>query len=202
MIGATTKPQKYNITPQIHKKIKELYQTPGNRGEVKKYAESINMPSWKLSRYAMRQGWRKKMKKTIPWTEKEKDFLRKHARYCSAVLQRKMKKAGFDRTECAIVIQRKRTHVIRYVEGHTARDVGDCLGVDIHFILRAIKLKQLKASRRNGERSKIERDHWYILDKDIKEYIMNYLDEINIGAADKYWLCDLLAGGDYGYQYT
>ena len=87
MVGEKTKPQKYNITPQIHKKIKELYQTPGNRGEVKKYAKEINMPSWKLSRYAMRQGWRKKMKKTIPWSEKEKDFLRKHARYCSSVLQ-------------------------------------------------------------------------------------------------------------------
>ena len=87
MIGAKTKPQKYSITSKIHDEIKKLYQTPNNRGEIKEYAKTIKIPSWKLGRYALKQGWRKKMKKTIPWSEKEKDFLRKHARYCSSVLQ-------------------------------------------------------------------------------------------------------------------
>lgn len=193
MAGQKTKKQKYIITPDMHERIEAVYKQYTGKGQVNVLAKALKLPRWKVSRYAMSQGWIAKQKKVRPWTDEEREQLQKLARYTTPVIQRKMAEKGYKRTEVAIVMQLKRGKMVKNLDGHSARDVAECLGVDDHFVLNAIKAGDLKAGRRGTARTERQGgDHWYIRDRDIKNYIIENLHKIDIRKVDKYWFMDMI----------
>lgn len=197
MIGQPCKKGKYVITPEMHARIEKVYKRDTGNGQVAALARALNLPRWRVTRYAIRQGWVAKQKKEPCWTEEETEKLQKLARYTPEVIQRKMREAGYNRSVTAIVLKMKRMRMRQNLNGQSARSLAECLGVDVHFVTRAIRLGKLKATRRGTARTRAQGgDHWYILDQHIHEYIMNYLNEIDIRKVDKYWFVDIVAGGD------
>ena len=194
MIGQVRKPVKYIITPEMHAQIEAVYKRDSGNGQVAALAKALRLPRWKISRYAITQGWIAKQKAKGPtWTAAETEQLQKLARYSIPGIRRKMAEKGYKRSETAIVLKLKRMNMRQNLSGHSARDVAKCLGVDDHFITRAIKAGRLRATRRGTARNDRQGgDHWWILDQNIKDYILKHLWEIDIRKVDKYGFVDVI----------
>jgi len=189
--------KKYEITPEIHQAIQKAYQGETGNGEIAALAKRVGLPRWKISKYAGRQGWYAVEKKEPDWSEDEIEILKRHARHCPEVIQRNLKKAGFDRSVNGIVLKRRRLRMTsENLGGYSAHSLCLCLGVDIHFVLNAIRNGHLKASRRITNRTEKQGgDPYWIKEKNIKRFIVDNVNRIDLRKVDKYWFVDLLAGG-------
>ncbi len=187
------KPSRFLITPEIHEAIVRVYQCGTGNGQVRALAERFNYPRWKISRYAIQAGLIAKQKKEPDWNEREIHILELNAHRCPEVIQRKLKMVGFTRSVTGIVVKRKRERMLKNLEGMSAREFSHCLGVDDHFVIKAIKAGRLKAEQRGTKRTEAQGgDIYFIKDKAIKEYILNWINEIDIRKVAKYWFVDLL----------
>lgn len=198
MMGKRTKPIKQPITPEMHERIRAVYQGMTGRGQVNKLARELGLPRRKITQHAIQQGWVAKKHKTPDWTERELRILETSAHLCLERIQKNLKKAGFSRSVTGIVLKRKRMRFLKNLGGQSARGLAECFGVDVHCIMRWIRLGYLKARKRGTNRTERQGDHWYIKDMWVRDFIINCVDEIDFRKIDKYWVVDLLAGGYYG----
>lgn len=184
---------RYLITPEIHEKIKSVYHTDSGNGQVRTLASGLDLPRWKVTRYAVEQGWTAKQKKEPDWNKKELSILRKNAHFSLGRIQFKLKVRGFHRTIFGIQLKRKRMRMLRNIDGDSAMGLAECLGVDAHFITRAINGGRLRAVRRQTARKPAQGgDIWFIEDRWARKYILENIYEIDIRKVDKYWFVDLL----------
>ncbi len=187
------KPRRFPITQEIHDAIEKVYLRDTGNGQVRALAVRFAYPRWKITRYAIQMGWIAKQKKEPDWSDREIHILELNAHRSPETIQRKLKASGFIRSVTGIVLKRKRMRMLKNLDGMSATHVAECLGVDIHFITRAIKGGHLKAERRETNRTESQGGEiFYIRRKEIKAYILNWLNEIDIRKVDKWWLCDLL----------
>lgn len=202
MAGKSIKPIKWIITPELHERIKDLYHAQvgmTNQGVVREFAKSIGYPKWKISRYAVKQGWATRQHKEPDWSGREKRLLQSSGHLSIERIQKNLARAGFRRSLTGIVLKRKRMRVPSNLQGQSARSVALCFGVDDHVITRWIRLGWLKAHKRGTKRHPQQGgDIYYIKDCWIREFIIQYIAEIDLRKVDKYWLVDLLAGGPLG----
>jgi hypothetical protein len=199
LAGQSLKPVRWVITPEIHELIKQVYKTSSGNGEVKALAKQLKFPPWKITRYAIKQGWVARQKKEPNWCEEEIAILERNAHLSAEVLQRRLKANGYTRTAQGIVLKRKRMRLLSSLDGQSARAFSECLGVDEHAIIRAIREGRLKAQKRGTARVPAQGgDIYYITDKHARDYIIDNLYEIDIRKVDKWWFVDILAGGEYG----
>ena len=158
------KPRKYPISQEIHDAIERVYKRDTGNGQVRALAIRLNFPRWKITRYAIQMGWVPKQKKEPDWSEQEMRVLKLHAHKSPEVVQRKLKASGFARSVTGIVLKRKRMRLLKNLEGMSARGLAQCLGVDEHFVIRAIKKGKLKAERRGTKRTEIQGGDIYFMD--------------------------------------
>lgn len=193
LAGQALKPSKWIITPEIHSIIEKIYKRDTGNGQVAALAKRIGYPRWKISRYAIGQGWIAKQKKEPDWSEKEIWILQTYAYLSPERIQIRLKKAGFNRSVTGIVLKRKRLRLLSRLEGQSANQFANCLGVDIHFVNRAIKAGKLKAQKRGTQRTEKQGgDIYFIRDDAARNYIINWLNEIDIRKVDKYWFVGIL----------
>jgi len=191
------KPVKFPITPDIHDRIVAVYQRDTGNGQVRALAQSLGYPRWSITRHAIQTGLIAKQKKEPDWSEQEIHILELNAHRSSETIQRKLKLRGFSRSVTGIVLKRKRMRLPGNLEGMSSRDLAVCLGVDDHFVTRAIKAGRLKAEHRGTKRTEIQGgDIYYIRRREIRKYIVTYLNEIDLRKCDKYYLVDLLTTKD------
>ena len=195
-VGKATRPSKWPITPEIHARIEKIYKRDTGNGQVTALAKSLNYPRWKIGRYAIKQGWIAKQKKELDWNPYEIEILEKYAYHSPERIQIYLRKEGFHRTCTGIVLQRKRKKLLQDIDGFTsANKAALVLGVDYHFIRRMIDAGKLKAKRRGTLRVKEQGgDIWWISKENLRNYILNNLNEIDIRKVDKYAFVDLIAG--------
>ena len=197
--GQSLKPERWVITPEIHELIKRVYKTSSGNGEVKALAKRLKFPRWKITRYAIKQGWVARQKKEPNWCEDEIAILERNAHLSPEVIQQRLKANGYIRTLQGIVLKRKRMRLLSSLDGQSARAFSECLGVDEHVVIRAIHEGRLKAQKRGTGRVPAQGgDIYYIIDKHARDYIIDNLHEIDIRKVDKWWFVDILAGGEYG----
>jgi len=191
------KPNKWPITADMHNTIRAAYQGDTGNGQIRDLAIRLGVPRWKVTRYAISQGFTAKQKKEPDWSDRELFILQRNAHLTPAMIRRKLKKYGYHRTEVGIVLKRKRMRFLKNLNGHSASSVAQCFGVDIHTISGYIKNGWLKARKRGTDRTAAQGgDSWYIKEKDIREFIIDSVAVIDFRKIDKYWLVDLLAGGE------
>lgn len=192
------KETKWILTPEMKAEIVGVYKTKTESGEVKELAKKLGIPRWKIGRYAASEGLIPIRRKEPDWTEPELKILEGSARHTPERIQKVLKKAGYSRSIMGIVLKRRRMRYLSNLSGHTSRNVAQCFGIDDHCIIRWINLGYMKAIKRGTKRTAAQGgDQWYIKDKWIRDFVMNYLDEVDIRKVDKYWFVDLLVGGDH-----
>ncbi len=190
---------KYVVTEEAHATIRRAYQGDTGNGQIRDLARSLGLPRWKVTRYAIEQGWMNRSSREPDWTERELGILERSAHRHPTVIQRHLRKAGFHRSETGIVLKRKRMRFLRNIDGHSATDVAECFGIDVHTVTRWISRGYMKAKRRETRRTAIQGgDIWYIKDEWIRDFVVNTVSEVDFRKVNKFWLVDLLAGGkDY-----
>jgi hypothetical protein len=191
--GKGIKPIKWIITPELHDRIKKVYQRDTGNGQVAALAKSAGIPRWKITRYAMTQGWIAKQKKGPNWCDEEDTVLEKYGHLAPESIQRKLRKSGFSRSISAIVNRRKKLRIPKNLQGYSANQLAECLGIDQHFVKHAIDQGRLKAKRRGTKRTVQQGgDMYFIREKWIRDYIRDNIHEIDLRKVDKYWFVDIL----------
>lgn len=123
------------------------------------------------------------------------------ARYNPEVIQRKMKEKGYCRSLVAIVLQLKRQRCTQNLSGYSALALSECLGVDLKTITRAIEQGKISAKRRGTNRTVQQGgDEYWIWPSEIRNYLTEYLSEIDFRKIDKYWFVDILTDTSLGPQ--
>ena len=185
----------YTISDAAHDQIFRTYMSGTGSGEIADLADRLKLPRWKVTRHAIRHGWVQKQRKEPNWTEREIEILERWAHITPERIQLRLKAAGFTRSACGIVLKRKRLRLLGNLRGQSARSLAECFGVDVHFVRRAIQEGRLKAKKRGTARTdKQGGDMWFIKDKDIREYILENVNEIDIRKVEKHWFVDIVAG--------
>lgn len=192
--------KKYHFTSEIDNQIRLLYRVKvgikavAYQGPVRDLANKLGMPRWRISRRAVELGILPIQKRELPWSEKELKILEHAAQFTTKIIQKKLKKAGYKRTEMGIFLKRKRMRFLKNLNGHSIRSVATCFGIDDHIVSSWIKKGWLKAKRRGTDRRKEQGgDHWYIKDRWIKEFVINNVAIIDFRKIDKYWITSLLS---------
>ena len=195
MKGQTCKRGKYVITDEAHEQIKRVYQS-GKMGDVKALAKRLDLPRWKISRHAQKNGWLKRTKKEPFWCDEEMKILKSNAIHGEEYIQKKLKKAGFRRTVNGIALKRKRMRLSnQYLDGYSATGLAMCLGVDGHFVSKAIKDGLLKAKRRKTNRTPQQGgDSFHIKENEVRKFVLDNVARIDLAKVDKFWFVDLVAG--------
>lgn len=186
---------KYPISESTHDAIRELYLDKTGRGQVARFAYNLGLPRWKVSRYAIQQGWIAKQHKEPYWSEREIKILEFNAHLTPERIQIKLKKEGYKRSVTGIVLKRKRKRFLNGLRGQSATSLALCFGVDNHYVTDKINQGRLRAAHRGTKRTEKQGgDNWFIKDKDIKNYIVNNVHEIDFRKIDKYWLVATFIG--------
>jgi len=186
--------------------IRELYQEKVGikscvdmNHPVRDLANKLAVPTWKISRRAIHLGVSVKNKKEPNWSTKELEILERNARFVPETIQRKLKESGYNRSITGIVLKRKRMRLPKNLNGQPINTLKLCFGVDAKVIARWVKKGYLKAEKRDSNRTAAQGgDMYYIKDKWVRDFIINYVDIIDFRKLDKHWCVDLLAGGRNG----
>jgi len=187
--------EKWPVSEEAHEEIRRVYQQRPRSNQIRDLARRLRLPRWKVTRYAISQGWVAKQKKEPPWTEKEMNALRSLARYAPETVARKMRARGYKRTVTACVLKMRRMRMSQNLNGQSARSLAECLGEDTHFVVKAIKRGDLTAARRGTARTEKQGgDMYYIKDQYVRKFIVENVAVIDLRKVDKYWFVDLLAG--------
>lgn len=195
MVGQRIKPVKYTIDHRHYDRIKQVYLSGTGQGQVTALAKLIGIPRWKITRFAISQGWVQKAVKSKAWSPEEEAMLQNLSRYCIDKIAQKMRNAGYPRTPTAIAMRMRRKRTRSNLKGYSAHQVSECLGIDSKGVTRLITQKKLVADRRGTARTEQQGgDMWYIKPKELRDYVINYISEIDFRKIDRYWLVDILIG--------
>jgi hypothetical protein len=185
--------EKYIVEDRWLPIIQKIYSEGPELGAVKDLARRIGVPRTKLTNIARSRGWITRNRATgwdYFWCDKELSILEGNPDYAPVSIQRKLRLAGFSRSIGAIEIKRAQLRVTQNRSGMSANDLAMRFGIDVHSILRLIDRGKLKAKRRPGYEA--DKAAWLIRPEDARQYIIEWLPEVNIAKCDKYWLVDLL----------
>jgi len=184
---------KWPLTPEIEGRVRSVFRSSTGDGEVRELARQINVPRWRVSRWALELGLRERLRKEPPWSEDELRILERHTHLCPQRIKDRLRKAGFDRSENGIILKKKRMRFRPSDNGYTANALAGCFGVDPKTITRWIIAGHLKAERRGTARQEIQGgDMWWMKEKDIQNFIVENVALIDIRKVDKFWLVDIL----------
>jgi len=194
---------KYRFTPEMDEVIRTVYaervlmgwKKDWYRGPVKKLAEKFGMPRWRVSSRARELEVMPVQKKEPVWSETEIWMLTQCAHRSPPVIQKYLKRAGYQRSEQGIRLKRKRLHLSRAtMNGYTSRSLAGLFGVDDHGIMRWIKKGWLKAERRGTARTPQQGgDEWFIRPEWVRDFIIANVAVIDFRKVDKYWLVEVLS---------
>ena len=196
LAGMVLKPLKYTITPEVHEMIRRVYERDTGNGQVRALCKRLGLPRWKITRHAQKQGWVAKQRAREPdWSEREIGVLERNAQHGPVYIQKRLRASGFKRSMTGIQIKRKRLKLVANLDGYSAHQAALGLGVDEHFITKAIAGGRLTASRRKQERTPQQGGNsYYIRPRNLRAYILDYVNEIDLRKVDKFWFVDVVAG--------
>jgi hypothetical protein len=187
---------KHIVTPEMHDAIRQAYAGETGNGQINDLAARIGLPRWKVTRYAISQGWTARTNKEPDWTAKEIDILERSAHRAPEVIQRYLKRAGFKRSVTGIILKRKRMRLLQNLEGQSAQGLAGCFGIDVHCVMRWINRGQLKAMPRGLHRTPQQGGDIYLIkDRWVRDFVLANLAEVDLRKVDKYWFVDLIANG-------
>lgn len=190
----------YANDSRLDEALRFLHEHPLLKGAVVEFAQRWQRPTWWVSRRARDLGLKTPRFRELPWTAAEIDILHDTAHVNPKNAQAAFKRAGFKRSETAIVVKRKREGIgatqarldAGLLNGHQAAAL---LGVDGKTPSSWIALHGLKASKRWKDGR--EHDDWVIRERDLREFIIANpcrLELRKIPDSSRAWFIELLAG--------
>lgn len=191
------KPKLYNFTPAMDEAIRRAYQERAEKRSspipgLTQLAEKWNIPTHKIKKRAIDIGVARS--KDRPWSDRELKMLHQLAWLKPGAISMRFYRAGFKRSSCAIKVKLRRIKARREnTDYYTAIGLSECFGVDVHTIVRWIRLAMLKAERQDPRIG--EKSPWMIHEKHVREFIFRNPMEFDIRKVDQLWFMDLVTNG-------
>jgi len=181
---------------EIDERIREAWPSlAGKKGAVRDLARQLEIPSWWLSKRALTLGLTvHRVTKEPPWSKAELDLLERIPLSNPESASRTFREHGFNRTPAALMNKAKRLRISRrWTETLSAGAAAKVLGVDAKNLTRWIAEGFLKASKREtGRLAQQGGDTWSITREDLRAFVLDNLEAIDIRKVDKFAFVDLL----------
>lgn len=176
-----------------------LFVEYNNRRAIGTCARKLQIPRWAINRRAAALGLARI--KEPEWNGAEVAILVRWGHLTDAVIQRKLKAAGFGRSVNSIHLKMKRLHIKQNLDGYSANALAMAFGVDGHKIAYWINRQMLKATRRDTARTGSQGgDTYWITHNAVREFAMKHPDEIDLRKVEKWWFLDLVTAGRIGIR--
>lgn len=187
--------QRYTSSDAIDAVIRRVYQATPSKGDIGRLARTVNRPRWWVSKRGAALGLAAPRFKSPRWSEAENEIVEAMAHRHPRTIRLALKRAGFERTETAITVQRKRLGASTEDPDHfTARGLAAVMGVDSKGVTAWIVKGWLRAKRRGTARVGVQGgDEWWIHRRDVRQFIVENVAAVDIRKVDKFWFVDLLS---------
>jgi len=199
------KPEKYPVSPEIDSQIIEIYQNRVGmeptrmNGPVAELAQKTGIPRWKITRRAAQLGLiQRSTRASLYWLDEELAILRANAHFSILTIQRKLREAGFSRSETAVKVKLTRMGGSSLVDGHySALAAAEKFGVDARMVVRWIELGFLPAQHKGSKRTQQQGgDEWVIAQQDLRRFIIDMVGIVDFRKINKFWVVELLTRKD------
>ena len=178
-------------SPDVDAAIRRFYSNPIKRGTLAPFAMSINRPDWWVKRRASLIGATIRRTKPPIWSDPEEAILEENAALSPRTISKRLKAAGFNRTETAVSVKLRRQGISIVEERELAGiyslvRVSQILGCDEATVRRWIRLSLLKAKTRNGGVTEATHsDRWAIKRSDLKSFLFRNPEAIDLRKVDR-----------------
>ncbi len=188
--------RKYRPTPESDHLIRNAYlrQRQGDRSALKGAGRELGWPRSAVCKRGAELGLVRVKEKE--WASQELRLLEKFGHLTPTGIQRKLAEAGFARSVAAIQVKLTRERIKSNLEGYSACQLADALGVEVRKVLRWIGQEALNAERRGTSRT-LEQggDTWWISDRNVRRFVLRFPQEIDLARVEKMWFLNLLTDG-------
>lgn len=135
------------------------------------------------------------------WSAEEVAVLERWGHVTDAVIQRRLKAAGFQRSLNGIQLKMKRLRIRQNLDGYSAHALAAAFGLDGHKVTYWINRNMLAATRRGTARTESQGgDSFWITNKAVREFVLTHPDEVDLRKVEKWWFLDLVSGGRIGIR--
>lgn len=187
---------KYRPTALIDSLIRDAYlrQRTGDRSALASATRQLGWTRSAVCKRGAELGIARTKEKA--WSEPEQQLLEQFGHLAPTGIQRKLNEAGFSRSIAAIQVKINRNRIKSNLDGYSACQLADALGVDVRKVLRWIQQGFLKAERRGTQRMPQQGgDIWWISDRGVRRFVLRFPQEIDLARVEKIWFLNLLTDG-------
>lgn len=187
---------KWTSNEHLDALIRRTYEGRPDKGAIKALARDTGRPRAWLRDQAMRLGCAVPRFKEPAWSAAENEIVSENAHRHPATIVKLLKRAGFVRTDVAVVMQRKRLGASTEDPNHfTAHGLAALFGVDGGTVCAWIEKGWLQARKRGTARTEAQGgDQWWIHRRQVRAFVVDNVAAVDFRKVDKFWLVDLLAG--------
>ena len=190
----------YFFSPAMDDEIRDayrLYVDYNNRKAIGSCARKLGLPEWMVTRRGGTLGLARV--KEPAWGADEVALRERWGHLTDAVIQRKLKAAGFQRSVNGIHLKLKRLRIKQNLDGYSACSLASTLGVDSHKVTNWIRRKMLRATLRGTDRTEQQGgDTFWITQNAVRDFVLAYADEVDLRKVEKWWFLDLVTNGRIG----
>lgn len=187
---------KYRPTTHTDNLIRDAYskQRMGDRKALKSVSMQLSWTRSAVSKRGAELGLARVKEKH--WSREEEETLARFGHLAPSGIQRKLHERGSPRSIAAIQVKLNRNRIKSNLEGYSAGQLADALGVDVRKVLKWIHCGDLKAARRGTERTQEQGgDTWWIPDRSVRRFILRFPEEIDLARVEKIWFLNLITEG-------
>lgn len=190
---------KHPVPEGFDEALRAFYQNGDGkkRGECNAFADSWGLPRWWVTKRAIQLQLVMPHKKEPPWTAAEVALMSRVPLHNPDKCAEIFREHGFRRSPTSIVVKAKRLNLSRRAtrEELSATKAAKLLGVDGKTMTRWILEWELPATKRADKRLPQQGgSSWDIKPADLRRFIIDYLEHIDLRKVEKFAFVDLIAG--------
>jgi hypothetical protein len=194
--------RRYEFTPVMDDLVRAAYQrlrVCSDRKAISNCGRRLGVPRWVVLRRGRELGLARTKEK--PWSDMEIRLLERWGHLTDAVIQRKLKAAGYSRSVNGIHLKLKRLRIKQNLDGYSAYSLAEAFGVDSHKVGLWIRRNMLRATRRGTDRKESQGgDSYWITHIAVRDFVFRFPEEIELAKVEKLWFLDLVSGGRIGVR--
>ncbi|RAI39090.1 hypothetical protein [Rhodoplanes roseus] len=166
------------------------------RGAIDAIADRLGLPRWWVTKRATKLGLTMAHKKEPPWTAAETALMSEVPLHDPEKAARIFREHGFARSPTAIVCRAKRLNLSRrFSEGLSAHQAAEILGFDSKTMGTYLIAGDCRATKRDDQRLPQQGgSRWVIAPADLRRFVLDHLDRIDLRKVDKVAFVGLIAG--------
>lgn len=188
--------KKYNFTPEVDDEIRRVYReekTNRKAMPVRKLAERLGLPRWRVSRRAREIGCAYHTVKGRDWLPEEMEILERFAFLTPLYISKRLREAGYDRTEMAVHLKLNRLKLRKETPYYTGRQLAKLFGEDDHKIMRWGREGLMPFQRKGSTRTRKQGGDTKLFHEiDVYLFLINYRDYYDVRKVNQQWLLSVL----------